>query len=142
MVPRGDRGLSGRSPGADPGGFAHLHVRSGFSYGYGVATPEELVGAAAEMGMRSLALTDQNGLYGVPRFLRAATVGGVRAVVGAEVSVGFRGLLGHVVLLAEGMEGYRSLCRLVTRYRCSSAERRRPVCSLDDLLGHAGGWCA
>ncbi|MBA3953260.1 MAG: PHP domain-containing protein, partial [Rubrobacter sp.] len=53
-------------------GFAHLHVRSGFSYGYGVATPEELVGGAAEMGMGAMALTDRDGLYGIPRFLEAA----------------------------------------------------------------------
>ena len=43
----------------DPGqGFAHLHVRSGFSYGFGVATPAELTTAASEMGMKALALTD------------------------------------------------------------------------------------
>ena len=30
----------------------HLHVRSGFSYGQGVAYPEELVSAAAEYGLR------------------------------------------------------------------------------------------
>ncbi len=29
------------------GAFAHLHVRGGHSYGFGVATPEELVAAAA-----------------------------------------------------------------------------------------------
>ncbi len=119
--------------------FAHLHVRSGFSYGYGVATPEELVEAASGMGMGSLAITDRDGLYGVPRFLRAARVAGVRAVVGAEVSVEVRGARGGVVLLAEGMEGYRNLCRLVTFYRCSSEERRRPVCPLDALLEHAEG---
>ena len=53
-------------------GFVHLHVRSGFSFGFGVARPEELVEAAARMGMSSLALTDRNGLYGIPRFLEAA----------------------------------------------------------------------
>ena len=54
-------------------GYAHLHVRSGFSYGFGVATPEELVGAAAAAGMGSLALTDRDGLYGVPRLLKPAS---------------------------------------------------------------------
>ena len=139
MVPHRDRGLSGGVAGASWRGFAHLHARSGFSHGYGVATPEELVGAASEAEMRSLALTDRDGLYGVPRFLRAAGAAGVGAVVGAEVNVEARGYRGHLVLLAEGMEGYRNLCHLVTSYRCSSAERRRPLCPLDVLLGHAGG---
>ncbi|PLS83372.1 MAG: hypothetical protein CYG60_22055 [Actinobacteria bacterium] len=51
--------------------FTHLHVRSGFSYGFGVATPEELAEAAARTGMEALALTGRDGLYGVPRFLGA-----------------------------------------------------------------------
>ena len=57
----------------DPGqGFAHLHVRSGFSYGFGVATPAEIATAASEMGMEALALTDRDGLSGIPRFFEAA----------------------------------------------------------------------
>ena len=110
--------------------FSHLHVRSGFSYGYGVATPEELAGAAAGMGMRSMALTDRDGLYGVPRFLEVAGEAGVSPIVGAEVSISGGG---HLVLLAEGMEGYRSLCRLITAYRCSSGDRRRPACPLETV---------
>ena len=114
--------------------FSHLHVRSGFSYGYGVATPEELAGAAARMGMRSMALTDRDGLYGIPRFLEVADEAGVSPVVGAEVSISGGG---HLVLLAEGIEGYRSLCRLITAYRCSSGDRRRPSCPLETVLDHA-----
>jgi error-prone DNA polymerase len=69
------------------GGFAHLHVRSGFSYGFGVATPEELAKATAEMDIDSMALTDRDGLYGVPRFLRAAGELGFLPIVRAEVSM-------------------------------------------------------
>ncbi len=118
------------------GRFAHLHLRSGFSWGTGTATPEELVEAAAAMGMSSVVLSDRDGLYGVPRFLRAAEAHGVSPVVGAEVSVEGGG---HVVLLAEGDEGYGNLCELITRYRCSSADRRRPLCPLATLLAYAGG---
>src|SRR5918997_588346 len=117
MVPRRDAGLTG-----DP--FVHLHVRSGFSFGSGVARPGELVEAAAEMGMPALALTDRDGLYGIPRFLEESGAAGVLPVVGVEVSM----VEGHIVLLAESIEGYRSLCRLITRYRTSSEDRRRPVC--------------
>ena len=121
-------------------GFAHLHVRSGFSYGYGVATPAELLEGAARAGMGSMALTDRDGLYGVPRFLESAGEAGVSPVVGAEVSVEYGGeACGHLVLLAEGVGGYRSLCRLITAYRCSSGDRRRPACPLATVLEHAGG---
>jgi error-prone DNA polymerase len=116
--------------------FAHLHVRSGFSYGFGVTTPEELVRAAAEMGMGALALTDRDGLYGIPKFLEAAEGTGVSPIVGAEVSMEGGG---HLVLLAESMEGCRSLCRLLTSYRSGSENRRKPVCPLPAVLEHAEG---
>jgi error-prone DNA polymerase len=131
--------------------FAHLHVRGGHSYGFGVATPEELVAGAAEAGAEYLALTDRDGLYGVPRFLKAAGESGVSPIVGAEVSVadprtessGTGSSGGHLVLLAESMEGYRSLCGLLTAYRCASQDRRRPLCDLEgdlgSLTGRAGG---
>ncbi|HET7272200.1 MAG TPA: DNA polymerase III subunit alpha [Rubrobacter sp.] len=115
--------------------FAHLHVRSGFSFGFGVARPEELVEAAARMGMMSLALTDRDGLYGIPRFLEAAAETGILPIVGTEVSTES----GHVVLLAESIEGHRSLCRLITGYRTSSEDRRRPVCPLGKILEHTEG---
>jgi error-prone DNA polymerase len=116
--------------------FAHLHVRSGFSYGYGVAAPGELAEAAAEMRMEALALTDRDGLYGIPSFLQAAEEHGIEPVVGAEVTMEGGG---HLVLLAEGTEGYRSLSRLITSYRCSSEDRRKPLCPLPLLLEHARG---
>jgi error-prone DNA polymerase len=116
-------------------GFAHLHVRSGFSYGFGTSTPEELVETTAEVDVGSVALTDRDGLYGIPRFLKAAGEAGVGPIVGAEVSV--EG--GHLVLLAEDAKGYRSLSKLITSYRCSSQDRRKPFCPLRTLLDHAGG---
>jgi error-prone DNA polymerase len=116
--------------------FAHLKVRGGHSYGFGTATPEEMVEAAVRMGMGCLALTDRDGLYGVPRFLRAAEERGISPVVGAEVTLEGGG---HLVLLAESMDGYRSLSKLITAYRCGSEDRRRPLCPLDLLLEHAAG---
>jgi error-prone DNA polymerase len=102
----------------------------------GVARPEELVEAAARMRMDALALTDRDGMYGVPRFLEAAEKACVSSAVGVEVSMEEGG---HLVLLAEGIEGYRSLCRLITLYRCSSEDRRKPRCSLETLSEHGGG---
>jgi DNA polymerase III alpha subunit len=116
--------------------LSHLHVRSGFSYGFGTSTPEELVEAAECMGADSVALTDRDGLYGIPRFLRAAGEADIRPIVGVEVNVDVGGRL---VLLAEDAKGYRSLSKLVTFYRCSSENRRKPLCSLPALLDHAQG---
>jgi len=127
--------LSGGAAGG-ASSFVHLHVRSGFSHGYGVATPEELVEAASGLGYGVLAITDRDGLYGVPRFLMAADEHGVFPIVGVEVSMEAGG---HLVLLADSMAGYRSLCRLVTEYRCASKDRRQPLCSVETVLKHSRG---
>src|SRR5215212_3719017 len=116
--------------------LGHLHVRSGFSYGFGTFSPEELVQAAGELGFGSVSLTDRDGLYGIPRFLRAAEEAGVDPIVGAEVSMEGGG---HLVLLVEDSEGYRSLSKLITSYRCSSEDRRKPLCPLTTLLDHSEG---
>ena len=139
-----------KQPGGDPaGGFCHLHVRSGFSWGLGTATPEELVGRAAELGIGALALADRDTLAGVPRFLKACEGAGISPVVGAEVTVevgGAAGLArGHVVVLAASTRGYRALSRLLTAYLLpaegapwpSAAERRNPACPLGTLREHA-----
>lgn len=148
-----------RDPGGGfAGGFVHLHVRSGFSWGLGAATPEELVGRAAALGMGALALTDRDTLAGVPRFLAARGEAGISPVVGAEVTVEVAtaaGLArGHVVLLAASGPGYRALSKLLTAYLLpakgspwpSAAQRRNPACpwrrSSSTLPARAGTWSA
>jgi error-prone DNA polymerase len=131
------------------GSYTHLHVRSGFSYGYGTAEPEELITGATEAGYGTLALTDRDGLYGIPRFLKAAEETGVAPVVGAEITFEHESVRGHLVLLVESQAGYRSLCRLISGYRLagssgglkgtSARERRNPSCSLETLGHYAEG---
>ena len=45
--------------------YVELHAHSAFSFLDGASLPDELVGAAAKLGYRALALTDHNGVYGV-----------------------------------------------------------------------------
>ena len=52
--------------------WAELHCHSSFSFLDGAATPGELVAEAARLGLEALALTDHDGMYGVPQFAQAA----------------------------------------------------------------------
>ena len=69
------------------GDYVELRVRSAFSFLEGASEPEDLVERAAELGYPALALGDRGGVYGGPRFHRAAVAAGLRAIQGAEVSV-------------------------------------------------------
>jgi error-prone DNA polymerase len=94
--------------------FVELHARSAFSFLEGAALPEALAERAAALEQPALALLDRDGLYGAPRFYRAATRVGINPLVGAEVTLAEGGRL---PLLAESPEGYQNLCRLLTKMK-------------------------
>ncbi|HKR61918.1 MAG TPA: error-prone DNA polymerase, partial [Pyrinomonadaceae bacterium] len=67
--------------------YVELHARSAFSFLEGVSVPEELITAAAELEMPAMALLDRDGVYGAPRFHLAGEKQGIKAHVGAEITV-------------------------------------------------------
>lgn len=96
----------------------HLHVHSWFSFGRGTASPESLCLAAARQGVESVALTDLNGLYGVPEFLAAAHRHGIHPIVGAalpDASVPRSVGSGRAVVLARDPQGWGEIGRLLSR---------------------------
>ena len=90
--------------------FAHLHVRSWFSFLGGGSPPEKLVQRAAQLGFTALALTDKNGVYGAVRFQQACRKAGLHGVIGAEVTVEDTAL----VLLCKSRKGYaKRYCQML-----------------------------
>ncbi|MCA1573333.1 MAG: error-prone DNA polymerase [Acidobacteria bacterium] len=67
--------------------YVELHAKSAFSFLEGAAVPEELIAACAELQMPAMALLDRDGVYGAPRFHMAAKKKGVKAHIGAEITV-------------------------------------------------------
>jgi error-prone DNA polymerase len=94
--------------------YTELHARSAFSFLEGASLPEELAQLCADRGMGAMAVVDRDGVYGAPRFYKAAEKAHIRAHIGAEVSSpeGWR-----YPLLVESREGYQNLCRAITRMK-------------------------
>src|SRR6476660_3058926 len=67
--------------------YIELHTASAFSFLQGASLPELLVDRAAELGYPALALLDRDGVYGLPRFHKAATAAGLRPIIGAELTI-------------------------------------------------------
>lgn len=68
--------------------FIPLACHSHFSLLWGTASPEALCRRAADSGVRCLALTDREGLYGAISFWEAAREHGVRSILGAHFPAG------------------------------------------------------
>ncbi|SNV88757.1 DNA polymerase III subunit alpha [Mycolicibacter terrae] len=159
-----DRGSAPRPERPRPAGptgsftpYAELHAHSAYSFLDGASTPQELVAEAARLGLRAIALTDHNGLYGVVRFAEAAAelaAAGhqIATVFGAELSLGSSPCAGtfkartddpdppgpHLLVLARGPEGYRRLSRQIAAAHLAG-EKDRPRFDLDTLTEAAGG---
>lgn len=126
-----------------PPPFVHLDVRSYFSLKEGAFSPEDLARRAAELGMRAVALTDRDGLYGAARFVRACERHRVRPILGASLTLG-EGEgppEGHVILLARDERGYANLCRLITDAH-TTGERGVPALAPERVCAHAAGLVA
>jgi error-prone DNA polymerase len=131
--------------------YIELHARSAFSFLAGASTPEELIGAGAEMEMPAMALLDRDGVYGAPRFHMAAKKSGIKAHIGAEIAVSSfkfqvsssknRDVI-YLPLLVRNRTGYQNLCRLITLMKLRVPKHAKPgECTVtqDELAAHAEG---
>src|SRR5260370_39030749 len=120
--------------------YIELRTRSAFSFLEGSALPEDLIERAAELGYPALAMGDRDGLYGAPRFYHGAERAGIRAIVGAELtldlssagapSIGDPGDQ-RLYVLVPNRERYRNLCRMIT------ASKMRPLNPVEIEQGRA-----
>ncbi len=104
--------------------FSHLHVHSEYSLLDGCCRIKKLIDKAAEMGQKSIAVTDHGVMYGVIDFYKYAVSKGIKPIIGCEVYVaprsrfdkqkGIDSVYSHLVLLCRDNEGYKNLIKLVS----------------------------
>jgi error-prone DNA polymerase len=132
--------------------YIELHAASAFSFLQGASLPEALIQRAADLGYASMALLDADGVYGAPRFHKAANKAGLKAIIGAELTIesggeGGRGRGGRadqgtrLPVLVASAEGYRNLCRLVTKMKMR-APKGEGALALEELDGCTSGLVA
>lgn len=161
-------GLQGSASDADVVPYAELHCHSNFSFLDGASHPEELATEAARLGLTALAITDHNGFYGVVRFAEAAKAVGLLTVFGAEITLTDGLLPGlrvarsepdtdrqvatgrvpdshapdppgtHLLVLADGVEGYGKLSRALSLGHLAG-EKGAPQFAFADLAEMLAG---
>ncbi|NCN05245.1 MAG: DNA polymerase III subunit alpha [Spirochaetales bacterium] len=121
-----------------PPTYVPLWCKTHYSFLEGASSPEDLIKTAAGLGLKSLAVTDRNGVYGIVRAWIEAKTAGIHLIIGAQVSLemnettpGARGGSGKgegvlpesglaviadpsIILLCQNREGYGNLCTLLT----------------------------
>src|SRR4051812_35864530 len=151
--------------------YIELHAASAFSFLQGASLPEALIERAAALGYPALALLDRDGVYGAPRFHKAARAAGIRPIIGSELTIGNSQATPRrstqnarntqseafpagsadsalnvverftLPVLCESAEGYRNLCKLITRMKLR-APKGEGALTLEELDGCTSGLVA
>jgi len=117
-----ERTLAGESD-QESVAYAELHCISNFAFLRGASFPEGLVGTAAALGYRAIAITDECSLSGVVRAHMAARERGIKLIIGSEFRLeAVTGADLHFVLLACNRRGYGQLSHLIT---CARREAKK-----------------
>ena len=104
--------------------FTHLHLHTEYSLLDGACRIGEVVSRAAELGQKSLAITDHGVLYGAVAFYKECKAKDIKPIIGCEVYVAPRSRLQkvhgvdtdryHLILLCKNETGYKNLIKLVS----------------------------
>jgi DNA polymerase-3 subunit alpha len=107
--------------------YVGLHVHTHYSLFDGIATPQEYIDRAHELGMPAIAITDHGSLSGHREFYRTAKAKGIKPILGVEgyitqdrfdqrsndVRDGLLDLVyNHIVILAKDKTGLENLNKL------------------------------
>ncbi|MCT2537175.1 DNA polymerase III subunit alpha [Aquibacillus koreensis] len=104
--------------------YAHLQVRSGFSIMQSTIQIERLVKSAKELGFRSIALTDENVMYGAISFYEACYKAGIKPIIGMTIDVEVvSGEMHTCIVLAKNIDGYRDLLQLSSHIQLQEQKR-------------------
>ncbi len=127
--------------------FTHLHLHTDYSLLDGACDVEKLVGHVADMGQKSVAITDHGNIYGAVHFFEAAKKRGIKPILGCELYICQKedhradpqgDDYNHLLVLAENEEGYRNLVRLTSEASLHGFYRK-PRVSKKYLAEHAEG---
>ncbi|HEU4623917.1 MAG TPA: DNA polymerase III subunit alpha [Steroidobacteraceae bacterium] len=110
--------------------FVHLRLHTEYSLVDSVVRIDDLVQDVAKKGMPAVAVTDQNNLFAMVKFYKAALAAGVKPLIGVDLLVrehGERAQPTRIGLLCQSTEGYANVTRLVTRAYLEGQQRSAPM---------------
>ncbi len=103
--------------------FVHLHTHTEYSLLDGLSSCPALAKYAAELGMKSLAITDHGVMYGCVDFYKACGAAGIKPIIGMEAYLARQSRLSrdrddgkpyHLILLAQNQAGHQNLLKLAS----------------------------
>jgi len=98
--------------------FVHLRLHTEYSLVDSTIRIKQLMPAVEAGGMPAIAMTDQNNLFAMVKFYRAARAQGLKPIFGVDVLLEDEAdetQLYHMILLCQNNQGYKNVTKLISR---------------------------
>lgn len=106
--------------------FTPIDVTSTFTLLESNLKISDYVARGKELGYRSLALSDEDNLYGALTFYQACQAAGIRPILGLKLNLNFVGSKENVLFIALNQAGYQNLLQL-SSLKLTQTDRREAL---------------
>jgi DNA polymerase III subunit alpha len=123
--------------------YVPLRLHSEYSLVDSTIRLPELIAQAKAFGLPALAITDEQNLFALVKFVKACESAGIKPIIGSDCILA-RGIdqqaqRSRFTLLCKDQQGYLNLCKLLSKVWTERSKASEPVVHWDWLQQHSAG---
>ncbi len=117
--------------------FNNIKIHTQYSICEGAAKIDDLAEYCKENKIKCLGLADSFNLCGALEFSEKLSKVGTQPIVGTQINILEKGILGKITLYAQSEEGYKNLTKLSSLSYLKSQGSNEPTCQIKDLIDNS-----
>ncbi|MDC0597042.1 DNA polymerase III subunit alpha [Candidatus Pseudothioglobus singularis] len=119
--------------------FVHLQCQSEYSVKNSLVRISNLIDSVKELGMQSVAITDDMSLFSAIKFYQKAINAGIKPIIGAKISLSYEEGHYDVLLLCQNHKGYLNLSELISKAYLNEQGISTVSVTEEQLINHQKG---
>ncbi len=119
--------------------FNHLKIHTQYSICEGALRTADLAKHCKENKILAVGLCDSNNLCGALEFSEIIAKQKTQPIIGIQINVKYKNLIGKMPIFAKNLEGYKNLIKLSSKSYLEINENDEPHCTLEDILSNCEG---
>jgi len=114
--------------------FNNIKVHTQYSICEGAIKIDELADYCKANKIKALGLADSYNLCGALEFSEKLSKVGTQPIIGTQINLKTKGVIGKITLYAASEEGYKNLTKLSSKSYLDSSQIDEPACDINDLI--------
>ncbi len=113
--------------------FTHLKIHTQYSICEGALKTADLAKYCKDNKVKAIALCDTNNLCGALEFSEAIAKSKTQPIIGTQININYKGIIGKIPLYAKNLEGYKNLIKLSSKSFLEIKDNEEPHCKIEDI---------